>query len=203
MADTYITRTYTEADAQPTVVHTVIIDGVSVDVIAHTSVTQDHIDDTPKFAPGRRFQAAATGTYTLLPAERSFQTSAGRDPGHWATGRGTSIEPYSANLGDSATVAGAVAAARATLAARALKAEFGPLAIAVTRTLTADEWKALPVLTNPKRRDVVAVPAFGRIRRGVVVKVGRTRLHVMYATPAGGVPMTCTVAATNARDARS
>ncbi len=182
------TRTYAEHIG--TVVETVELAGVKVDIIEHHTVTQKTIDG-PVIVDARDadYQAARHGEYTLLAPEITFRTEDntwGGKAGDWSSSRGSRIEPTSAGLGSSGTVAGAKAAARRKIEDDTLMAAYAAKAAAVCGTYDGDLFAELDATSDIRPGDVVVGWGHGRYRRAVATKVTARKVHYLFTTPSGG-----------------
>lgn len=182
------TRTYAEHIG--TVVETVELAGVKVDIIAHHTVTQKNIDG-PVIADERDadYEAARHGEYEILAPEITFRTESntwGGNAGDWSSSRGSRIEPRTASLGVSGTVAGAKAAARRAIEDQALMTAYSARAAQVCATYDGDTFAQLDGEAEIHPGDVVVGWGHGRYRRAVATKVTARKVHYLFTTPTGG-----------------
>lgn len=182
------TITYPQCSGE--VVRTVDVDGVQVDIIAHRHVSQATIESPMVLSAGIDYQAARAGTYTIFPPSITFRDTAypdGPAAGTWSSSRGSRIDPASASLGESGSIAGAIAAARRNLTTAKLLKTYGPVAHRASGELDLSGFQDLPVDGEIRVGDVVAACGSDlRYRRAVAVGVGRSNVRYLFAARVGG-----------------
>lgn len=173
-----------------TVVDTVTINGVQVDIVEHRTVRQARRNEGEPEVTVNRYEALRSGEYALHPATVGFRVNDGshHKAGDWSGSsptRATRTGDRNPSLGYSKTAKGAVTAARKALELDAQYAEYGPAALAAVRTLTGEEYDRLDADAAIDPGDVVVGWGHGKWRQGVAVKVTPTKVFFLFTTPSG------------------
>lgn len=190
-----VSREFPEYPAE--LVRTVVIDGVAVDILRHRAVYCSSQIGPAYVTDHQRYEAARAGEYTLEPASGTWYVRDGKYHKAGApAGGGYGVTHISrgdhrdAHLAYSTTVAGAVSGARKAIRDAALHEQYGPVAVANVRTLTSDEYHALPTDQPINPGDLVAAYGHQRYRVGVAIDVNsKGTVRYLFATPTGGFPI--------------
>jgi hypothetical protein len=172
------------AGSEPTTLATVTIEGQEVLLVQLHRATGNAA--APGFEPLPDMVVAVLASeYQPKPATASYYTTDHKygTPGEMASYSCSEVGNKLASGKDQAT---ARTGARRALQLRAAYAQYGPVAVANIQTLANGERGSLDASVAVEVGDLVAIHSHGHIRVGVAIKVTKTWVEALVATPSGG-----------------
>lgn len=178
-----------ETESAPEILDTVTIEGGQVALVRYATLDMKTSADAPTFGRSRDVYAIRAGApvHTL---ERTFYLRDGsyHKAGQGAGGRAcASVADRADEFGSSMTVKGAIISARRAIESRRLYAQYAPIAERNIASHTREDFEALDADAPIEPGDLVVVVSHSKYRTGVAIKVGRTRVECLAATPSGRV----------------